>query len=384
MRIPLREVAMLFLRLGFTAFGGPAAHIAMMENEVVHRRKWMSRQDFLDLLGLTNLIPGPNSTQAAIFIGYRKAGIRGLVVGGVCFILPAAAITLLLAYLYVAYGTMPHMGPMMTGIRSAIIAVILGAVSRLGLPMVKNGFLIVLGAAVTFLSVFQVNPLVLLAGSGFAGILWASRGSLAGRLPPLYLLVVLPVLAQAGQAAAGGGSAGGATLSDLGLFFLKIGSILYGSGYVLVAFLQDGLVISRHWLTQTQLLDAVAIGQFTPGPVLSTATFIGYLVLGMPGALTATGGIFLPSFLFVFLIGRLLPGVRKSVSMGGFLDGVNAAALGLMLAACITLGLSALQSVPAWIVFALAAIVQFVWSPNSAWIVTGAALLGWLLSLTGF
>ncbi|MGA9363913.1 MAG: chromate efflux transporter [Bacteroidota bacterium] len=379
---PLREVALLFLKLGTTAFGGPAAHIAMMEQEVVVRRKWVSREYFLDLLGATNLIPGPNSTEMAIHIGYVRAGWRGVLVAGICFIAPAVLITLLLAHLYVTYGTTPQLEPFIYGIRAAIIAVILGAVIRLGKPLLDKRFMLVTGLAVIALNLLHVDEILLLLCAGILGILWENRRRLSGTVPMIFLfggVLAVPLVASSGVSA----PPGAATLTGLGLFFLKIGSILYGSGYVLVAFLQGGLVESRHWLTQTQLLDAIAIGQFTPGPVLSTATFIGYVVLGIPGAAIATTGIFFPSFVFVLLTSPFVPRLRRSAVARGFLEGVSAASLGLMLGVCLTLGSTTLTSIGAWTIFLLAVIVLSQWSVNAAWIVGGSSVLGWLFSISG-
>lgn len=377
----LKEIAVLFLRLGSTAFGGPAAHIAMMEDEIVKRRQWITREHFLDLLGATNLIPGPNSTEMAIHIGYVKGGWRGLVIAGACFILPAIAINLLLAHLYVLFGTLPQVGRLMWGIRASIIAVVLGAVVRLGRPMTRKPPMMTLGLAVIVLDLLHVDEIVLLLAAGAAGLLWSIRHRIAAdslRIwPHLPLILLMPLGLTTSSS-----SQSAATLTGLGLFFLKIGSILYGSGYVLVAFLQGGLVDTHHWLSQTQLLDAIAVGQFTPGPVLSTATFIGYVILGVPGALVSTLGIFLPSFLFVLITGPIIPRLRKSPLASGFLDGVNAASLGLMTAVCITLGMSTFTSPGAWIIFALSAAILLRWNPNPVWIVVGSAAAGWVLTLS--
>jgi chromate transporter len=381
MKSQLKEIVLLFLKLGTVAFGGPAAHIAMMEDEVVKRRGWITREQFLDLLGATNLIPGPNSTEMAIHIGYVRAGWRGLIVAGACFILPAVAITLLLAHLYVTYGTMPQVGPFILGIRSAMIAVILAAVYRLSKPMMNNPFMVLVGLAVMGLNILHADEVVLLLGAGVLGIIWENRHRLRGAVSSFFVLAVTSSvpLAQVSTSIAVG--AGGATLIGLGLFFLKVGSVLYGSGYVLVAFLQGGLVDTRHWLTQTQLLDAIAIGQFTPGPVLSAATFIGYVILGFPGAAVATTAIFLPSFIFVLIVNPLIPRLRKSLLVRGFLDGVNAASLGLMMAVGVSLALSTLTGFAPWGIFVLALIVVVVWNLNAAWIVAASALLSWLSSL---
>jgi len=376
---PLGDLARLFLRLGFTAFGGPAAHIAMMEEEVVQRRAWVTHEDFLDMLGATNLIPGPNSTEMAIHIGYRKAGVRGLALAGACFILPATLITLALAALYTRFGTLPDVEPFMRGIRCAIIAVIIGAVLRIGKPLLRKPFALVASASVAVLSVAHFDEIALLLSSGACGIAWAHREKLRELIRSYFSWTLIPLAAFfPGVAASPAGEA--PTLLGLVLFFLKIGSILYGSGYVLVAFLQEGLVDSRGWLTQSALLDAVAVGQFTPGPVLSTATFIGYLIFGVPGALLSTLAIFLPSFLFVLAVGPLIPKLRKSPGVRGFLDGVNAASIGLMIGVCFTLGRSALLGWGAWGVFLGALVITLRYRVNAAWIVAAAALAGWVLA----
>jgi chromate transporter len=379
----LREVALLFLRLGTISFGGPAAHIAMMEDEVVKRRKWITHEYFLDLLGATNIIPGPNSTEMGIHIGYVRAGWKGLVLAGVCFILPAVTISIVFAHLYVLYGSFPQINSFIWGIRSAVIAVILAAIIRLGKPQVKNRFILVVSAVVCILSFLKVDAIALLVGAGILGLLWGSRNRLKEHPLPILFTMAFPAVLVSVSAKIPELAAIPPTISALGLFFLKIGSILYGSGYVLAAFLQGGLVDTRHWLTQTQLLDAIAVGQFTPGPVLSTATFIGYLILGFPGAMVSTVGIFLPSFIYVLAISPFVPKLRKSASTAGFLDGVNAASLGLMLSVCVILGVSTLVSPGSWTIFIVAAAVIVVWNLHAAWIVIGAAILGWLFSLTG-
>ena len=376
--INVKELALLFAKLGATAFGGPAAHIAMMEEEVVKRRQWLSHERFLDLLGATNLIPGPNSTEMALHIGYLRGGWRGLIVAGACFIVPAVLLTLLFAHLYVLFGTVPALQPFVAGIRPAIVAVIAAAVVRLGRPMVKKRFPATMGVIVVILSLIGVNEILLLFCAGFLGLLWAFRDRISRVLTGLA--AVVPFLAD-GILRVNPSVQLPATASvvGLGLFFLKIGSILYGSGYVLVAFLQGGLVDTNHWLTQTQLFDAIAVGQFTPGPVLSTATFIGYVILGVPGAAVATTAIFLPSFLFVLLTNPFLPRLRNSRRLSGFLDGVNAASLGLMISVTITLGLASLTGVGPIAIFVIAAVVVIGWKVNAGWVVLGSAILGAVL-----
>lgn len=385
----LGEIARLFLKVGLIGFGGPAAHIAMMEDEVVTRRQWLSRQHFLDLIGATNLIPGPNSTEMTMHIGYERAGWRGLCVAGACFIFPAVLITGLLAWFYVHFGTLPEAAPFLAGIKPAVIAVILGAVWRLGTRAVKGWRFAVLGLAVAVAVLLGLGEVVALLGGGVLGMIWlrlSGYDSLhtAARLIPLFLLQpVASVRDATGTALATGSVAGAAvsmTLWKLGWFFLKVGAILYGSGYVLVAFLEGGLVQDYGWLTQVQLLDAIAIGQLTPGPVLSTATFIGYMIKGVPGAVVATVGIFLPSFVFVLALNPLIPKLRQAVWPSAFLDAVNVTAVALMTAVTIKLGMTTLTSWPAWLIAAGAAILGLRFRVNAAWLVLGGALLGWLLS----
>jgi chromate transporter len=354
-----------------------------MEEEVVKRRRWLSHEYFLDLLGATNLIPGPNSSEMAIHIGFVRAGLPGLIVAGVCFISPAVIISLLLAHFYVRYGSIPQVGHFVWGIRSGVIAVILAALFRLAKPLVKNRFVAAVSIAVFVLNLCHVDEIILLIVAGIVGLLWGIRDRITHRTLPLFLAAILPIAVGTARTAGTGGTPPGPTIFSLGLFFLKIGSILYGSGYVLVAFLQGGLVDARHWLAQTQLLDAIAVGQFTPGPVLSTATFIGYIILGVPGAAAATVGIFLPSFVFVLLTGRFVPRLRKLPASAGFLDGVNAASLGLMLSVCITLGAATLSGFGSWIIFLVAAVVVVRWSFHAGWIIGGAALAGWIFSMFG-
>jgi len=381
------ELARLFLRLGLVAFGGPAAHIAMMEEEVVGRRRWLSREQFLDLLGATNLIPGPNSTEMAIHIGMVRAGLRGLIVAGLCFILPATAITLGFAWAYVRYQTLPQTSALLFGVKPVVIAIILSAVIRLGRTAIKTPWLVFLGLAVLVLGLRGVNEIVLLLGGGAAGILWfmVRRGrwgpSGLGLFGVMGLIAVLPiVVGAAGSDPSGSWVSPPASLRAIGLYFLKIGSVLFGSGYVLIAFLRGDLVVNYRWLTELQLLDAVAIGQFTPGPVSSTATFIGYLLAGGVGALVATAGIFLPSFLFVLATSPLIPRIRRSATAASFLDAVNVSSIGLMAAVSVQLATAALKGWAGWAI-GLAAVVGLVkFRLNPAWLVVGGAVAGWALN----
>lgn len=366
----LRELFQLFLRLGATAFGGPAAHTAMMEDEVVRRRKWLTHAEFLDLVGAVNLIPGPNSTELAIHIGHRRNGWRGLIVAGASFILPAMLIVMAIAWAYVRFGQLPQMQALLYGIKPAIIAVVLQALWRLSRTAIKT---IPLGllAAGSALAVFGgVNELLVLLLAGLLAM--GLRGEPEGKLRSLLPLAVI----QGAPAPAVLGAVKVFGLSPLFLFFLKTGSVLFGSGYVLLAFLRADLVERWHWLTESQLLDAIAVGQVTPGPVFTTATFIGYILGGTPGALVATLGIFLPAFVFVAVSGPIVPRLRSSALAGAFLDGVNVASLALMLV--VTAQLASTALLDAWTA-ALAlgsAALLLRFQVNSAWLVLGGGLVG--------
>lgn len=373
----LGEVALLALKLGCIAFGGPAAHIAMLREEVVVRRRWLTEQHFLDLLGATHLIPGPNSTEMVIHIGRERAGWKGLIVAGFLFILPAAVMVAVLAWAYTRYGTAPAGQWLLYGIKPVIIAIVVQALWGLLKTAVKGPFLGIVAAIVLVLYLIGGNEIALLFGSGLLVMLSRNvrRGGLAALGPvPAW---VTPGLTTAASAAA-------APFSLLALFltFLKIGAVLYGSGYVLLAFLRNDFVERLHWLTDRQLLDAVAVGQFTPGPVFTTATFVGFLVGSWPGAILATVGIFLPSFLFVAVVNPVVPRLRESRWMAALLDGVNAAAVGLMAAVTWELGRSAIVDPLTALLGAAAAALLIRWKVNSAWLVLGGGLIGlgrWLL-----
>lgn len=375
----LMELASLFLKLGTIAFGGPAAHIAMMEQEVVKRRGWLNHQQFLDLLGATNMIPGPNSTEMAIHIGLVRAGWKGLIVAGSCFILPAMLIVWTLAWLYVQYGTLPQAAWLLYGVKPVIIAIVVQALWGLGRAAVKGPLTGFVGLAVVVLFFLGWNEILLLFASGFAvmGLENTWRTSKPGSLKALWISVV----ALCSPAAIAGASVGATmatpvTLSKLALFFLKVGSVLFGSGYVLLAFLRADLVERWRWLTDQQLLDAIAIGQFTPGPVFTTATFIGYVIAGSPGAVLATVGIFLPAFIFVFLSSPFIPRLRNSSWAAGFLDGVNVASLGLMAAVTWQLGRAALTDWLTWGLALVSVVLVFQIKMNSAWLVLGGGIAG--------
>ncbi|MBP5976228.1 chromate transporter [Brasilonema sp. CT11] len=370
----LQELGLVFLKLGAIAFGGPAAHIAMMDSEVVTRRQWLSREKLLDLLGITNLIPGPNSTELAIHIGYERAGWLGLLIAGSCFILPAMIIVWILAAIYARYQTIPQVEWLLYGIKPVIIAIVVQAVWLLGKKAIKDiptTFAAIAVIVAFFLKVDELL-LLLLAGLGvmFLKNLWLSKN----RTSAAWLLPISLVM----------GQTGGATVAtpvswlQVFLFFLKIGSVLYGSGYVLLAFLQKELVEQNHWLTSQQLLDAIAIGQFTPGPVFTTATFIGYLLAGDAGAIAATIGIFLPAFVLVWIVNPWVPKLRQSSWVSSFLDGVNAASLGLMAVVTYTLGRAAIVDWLTVVLTLLSLIAVFRFKINSAWLVLGGGFVGFV------
>ena len=370
----LGEVARLFLKLGFVAFGGPAAHIALMRDEVVDRRHWVTEQQFLDLVGASNLIPGPSSTELAIYLGYTRAGRIGLVIAGALFILPAMLLVMAFAWAYVQYGGTPQVGWLLYGIKPVIIAVIAQAIYNLSRIAVKTWLLGASVAAAIILYALGLNPLVPLFGLALLVMLVENRHRLvpprrsAGGIAPTALLF--------GTSGVVASSVVPFSLVTLFLTFLKIGATLYGSGYVLLAFLHDDFVVRLGWLTDQQLVDAVAVGQFTPGPVFTTATFIGYVLGGVAGALVATLGIFLPSFIFVALVYPLVPRLRASPWTRAFLDGANAGAIGLMAAVAWQLATS---SIVDWFTAALALLAGVLlirFRVNSAWLVLGGGLVG--------
>lgn len=365
-RSSLGDLARLFLRLGVLGFGGPAAHIAMMRDEVVRRRAWMDDGEFMDLVGATNLIPGPNSTELAIHLGHRRAGGRGLVVAGVSFIAPAVAIVSVLAWLYRSHGTDPAIADLRYGILPVIIAIVGHALVGLGRATFKtpSRMVVAVGAFAGFL--LGVHELAILLAAGVAAVLWSRRRQLARRVASF---APLPLAAAADRPAR-------VSLGRLFLVFLEVGSVLYGSGYVLLAFLQRHLVDRLGWLSERQLLDAVAVGQLTPGPVFTTATFVGWQVAGPAGAAVATVGIFGPSFAFVALLGRIVPWMQRRPPARAFLDGLNAASLGLMAGVLVALTRTALVDpvTVAVAIVALALLLRTRW--NSGWLVGIGALVG--------
>jgi chromate transporter len=383
----LRELALFFLRLGTTAFGGPAAHIAMMEDEVVRRRQWVPREKFLDLLGAANLIPGPSSTEMAIFIGYLCKGWAGLLLAGVCFIAPAMVIVIGFAWAYVRFGNLPQITWLLYGVKPVVIAIILQALWQLGRTAVKSKFLGALAIIAVVLDFLGINILAVLFGAGLLSGL--QRGIIQDRLQDRRALLVMLLAAGAFLTAAYFASGLSSTsrvefsLLPLFLFFVKVGSIVFGSGYVLLAFLQADLVAHWHWLTTTQLLDAIAVGQVTPGPVFTTATFIGFVLAGLPGALIATAGIFLPSFVLVAVSSPLIPRLRKSAVAGAFLDGVIVASLALMTVVTWRLGRDAIIDLPTALATIASAVLLMRFRLNSLWLVLGGAIIGLMVHLTG-
>src|SRR5580692_2713713 len=384
-RASLSDLARFFLRLGTTAFGGPAAHIGIMEDELVRRRRWVSREKFLDMLGASNLIPGPSSSELAIHIGYLLAGWPGLLVAGICFILPAACMVGILAWAYVHFGKVPAVSGILYGIKPVVIAVILQALWGLGRTAIKNWFIAVVGLIAIALSAWGLHPLLLLLLAGGAAIL-VDQIIRRGRKIVFAPLSILRSSARwpKSLAAATGAALGVAaplSLGSLFLLFLKFGAVIFGSGYVLLAFLRADLVVHRGWLTDAQLVDAIAIGQVTPGPVFTTATFIGYLLYGTRRAIVATVGIFLPAFLLVAASGPLLPRIRESKIAGAFLDGVIIASLALMAVVTWLLGRASIVDTLTAILFAASLFLLLRFRLNSAWLILVGALVGLLVRL---
>ena len=376
----LRDLALLFLRLGATSFGGPAAHIAMMEDEVVRRRRWLTREELLDLLGAANLIPGPNSTELAIHVGHRRAGFPGLLVAGACFILPAALLVTALAWGYVRFGALPALQGVLHGVKPVVLAIVLQALLGFGRTALRSRAAAALAAAAAAAAALGANELLVLAAAGLLAL--GARAARGGAAAPAVLPLSPAALAAALPAA--GAAAAPFALPQLFLSFLKIGSVLYGSGYVLLAFLRAELVVRLGWLSEPQLLDAVAVGQVTPGPVFTTATFVGYVLGGGAGAAAATAGIFLPAFFFVAVSGPLVPRVRRSRLAGAFLDGVNVASLALMAVVTAQLGAGALRDLTGLVLFAASALLLLRFRVSSSWLVLGGAAIGAALGwLTG-
>ncbi len=382
-RAALLEVARVFTRLGATAFGGPAAHVALMEDELVRRRGWVTRERFLDLLGAANLIPGPNSTELAVHLGYVRAGFPGLLVAGACFIVPAALMVGALAWAYVRFGALPDVAAILAGVKPVVLVVVADALVRFARTVVlrptfdargKAGEAALVAAAIAA-TLLGANELLVLLGAGLLSALRVLR-------PRGLSCLAAPALgATAAPLALAAVPSAPATAAGLFAVFVKIGAVLYGSGYVLLAFLRADLVLRLGWLSDAQLLDAIAVGQVTPGPVFTTATFVGYLVAGPAGAAAATVGIFLPAFVLVALSGPLVPRLRASPAAGAFLDGVNAASLALMAVVTFELARDALASLPSVAIGAVAALLLVRLRVNSAWLVAGGAAVGWLTAV---
>lgn len=367
----IKEVFLLFLKLGCIAFGGPAAHISMLEEEVVSKRKWISREHFLDMVGATNLVPGPNSTQMIMHCGHVRAGWTGLIIGGLSFIAPAVFFTLILAIIYGEYGEVPAIAPFFFGIKPAVIGIILNATFKLGKKAFKNWQLSVIGVIIAALSVYGIDEFILIIASGFIGMTWLNlqkRSIKTNLIAPLLLMI----------------KSTGIVISNSSIFlsFLKIALVLFGSGYVLIAYIDAELVEKLGWLTKEQLLDAIAMGQFTPGPVLTTATFVGYQINGIPGALWASLGMFLPSFFLVGLLVKLIPVLRRSQLLSKFLDSVNAGAVGIMIAISLQLGYELAFDWRAAIIMGLSILVVFKFTRvSSFWVIVTGGLSGYLLMM---
>lgn len=432
-RTSLLDLVRVFLKLGLLGFGGPAVHVGMLEEDIVVRRKWLTREQLLDLMGAVNLIPGPNSVEMCIHIGHRQRGWLGMLVAGGCFIVPAVVLTTLLAWAYVRFGSLPRVEPFLLGCKPAVLAVILAAIWRLGRTAVKGPRLLAIGVGVAAAVFLGANEVLALLGGGALGMLWLRlaerpqappssrpqapawgrarggsrpqhhrsgsfggavakrelRNQRGGALAAAVAVAASVKVSTAGQAvalAAGGAGVAAVSFWKLGLFFLKVGAVLYGTGYVLVAFLEGGLVEDYAWLTRRELLDAIAAGQLTPGPLLSTSAFVGYVVSAkaglsaLGGAAVAAAGVFLPSFIFVLLLNPILPRLRRSPWSAAFLDAVNVSAVALMVAVVVNLGRTTLVSWPAWVIAVLAGVVAIRWRVNTAWLVLGGAALGWLLA----
>jgi chromate transporter len=369
----LPEIAREFLRLGFVAYGGAAAHIAMMEERFVRKRAWVTRERFVDLVGAVNLLPGPTSTELAIYLGEIRGGVPGLITAGACFILPAAVLVVALAWAYLRFGAVPQMAGLLFGIKPVVVALMAQAIWNLARTAVKSAALAILAAGAVALAAWGVHALLLLVG---AGILWMIIG--AGKSLARTRAAFVGMI---GMGAAGtGGTVGGVAVF---LYFAKIGAVLFGSGYVLLAVLRADLVAKLHWLSDAQLLDAIAVSQATPGPFFTVATFIGYILAGWKGAALATLGMFLPAFVYVGATASFLPKLRKSPVASAFLDGVNAAAVALMAFVGWQFARASLVNAPAVVLAIVSAVLVFRYNINSAWLVLGGAIAGIVLHALG-
>ncbi|MGB2678954.1 MAG: chromate efflux transporter [Candidatus Acidiferrum sp.] len=370
----LREIAREFLRLGFVAYGGPAAHIAMMEERFVRQRAWVTRERFVDLVGAVNLLPGPSSTELTIYLGEIRGGVPGMITAGVSFTLPAAVVVVALAWAYLRYGAMPQVAGLLFGIKPVVVALIAQAIWNLGRTALKTAALAILAVCVVALAAWGIHALLLLIG---AGVLWMIIGT--GKSLARTRAAVVGII---GRGAAGAGSAIGA--APVFLYFLKIGAVWFGGGYVLMALLRSDLVVQLHWLSDAQLLDAIAVSQATPGPFFTVATFIGYLLAGWRGAALATLGMFLPAFVYVGATAGFLPKLRKSPVAGAFLDGVNAAAVALMAYVGWQFARASLMNVPGAALAIVSGVLVFRYKVNSAWLVLGGASAGIVLHVLRF
>lgn len=374
----LKEIAVVFLKLGAFAFGGPAAHIAMMDEEIVKKRQWLTREKFMDLLGATNLIPGPNSTELAIHLGLERGGPLGLLIAGSAFIVPAMVIVLVFAVLYVRFGSLPEVSGILYGVKPVIMAIIIQALYRLGRSVIKNKLTAVVGVSVLALSFAGFEEIPLLLAAAAVTTLIINREKIKNRL---FSVSAFPLALIAAKVNALTAAVAGMPLQTIFLTFLKIGSVLYGSGYVLLAFLEAEFVNRFAVITNRQLIDAVAVGQFTPGPVFTTATFIGYLIGGFPGALLATVGIFLPSFVLVLLVNPVIPKLRQSSWMSGALDGVNVASLGLMAVVSAKLGVASLLDPFTALLFLVALSAMMKFKFNSVWAILVGGIAGFVYQM---
>jgi len=371
----LGEIAWAFLRLGLMAFGGAVAHIALMEDEFVRRRAWLSREEFVDRVGAVNLLPGPSSTEMVIYLGYLRGGFPGLLIAGAAFILPSAVMMLAMAWIYVRYGAMPQIAGILWGVKAVVVILIAQAVWSLGKTVLKSRELMVIAAIVLGLAAMHVATLALLIGTGVAWIVanrFGQKRAGAGA-------AAIGALRAAGSAAA----VAGITLTGLFVYFLKIGGLLFGSGYVLLAVLREDLVTRMHWLSETQLLDAIAVSQGTPGPFFTVATFLGYVLSGWRGAGLETFGMFVPAFLYVAVTAGVLPRMRKSPTAGVFLDGVNAAAVALMAFVGFQFARAAVLTPLAAAIAAVSAILLLRYRVNSGWLVLGGAVCGLIVRVAG-
>jgi chromate transporter len=368
----LREIAQAFLRLGFIAFGGPAAHIALMEEEFVRRRAWVTRERFLDLVGAVSLLPGPSSTELAIYLGQIRGGLPGLIVAGAAFILPAVLLVVGLAWAYARYGTLAQVGGLLFGVKPVVVVLIAQAVWLLGKSALRTLPLAALAVVVIALSAFDAPALVLLIGAGLTWVVLTEARALRKKSSAILLVLRRITVSPAPAITAG--------LAPVFLYFLKVGAVLFGSGYVLLALLRADLVVRLHWLSESQLLDAIAVSQATPGPFFTVSTFIGYLLGGWRGAILATVGMFVPAFVYVATTANFLPRLRQSRLAGTFLDGVNAGAVALMAFVGGQFARATLVSVPALVLAAISGLLVFRYRVNSAWVIAGAALSGLLFS----